>query len=134
MLWRKAYEPRLGDRRQPPTGLQAEGLYIGTVSPAGIREVNVWRRLAAEAGIPHYFVFIDVPNAESLLPPREHDRIISNVTKTEAPDLDRPDRSFAWLVLDEIVRAEVVGLPTEETWEWLTDLVAEFREKRLGLE
>lgn len=106
MLWRVPYQPEVRHLNLPFAAT------IGGFSHAAFREVEVWRRLFAEAEIGAKIVFSEEvrEDATAYFPPS---------VEFESPELWRPhlqalpiERSFAY-----VPGILVFGNPTEDVWE-----------------
>jgi len=122
VLWRSAYQPRVLESRKLD-GLP-EGIVVGVFDPLGQAELGVWLRLFESAGWDRdvSILAIGMPGRrkfESVLPPSRHSQIVwldeSGLRQTL--EIDKPERSFAAVIVNGVADLLVVGVPTEEVWE-----------------
>ncbi len=139
MLWREPYTPRLlSDIAVPPLSMMP--LYPGADSPGpkyaliagfslwAIGEMGIWHRLFLDGGFQSATAFIDqdwspkaIQELGDSVPSSSHrnNYVISDPDALwrQLIEPDKPERSFAAIIRDEVAERVVVGPPTEDVWE-----------------
>ena len=117
MIWRAPYEPGVIHEIPSPEDLP-DGFYVGIFSTQGLREAEIWRRLAVEGGHAVTFLAVGFP-VETLAPLVAPSATASWRDATIGWQGLTQDgaKSFGATISRGTVKTLVSGLPTEDVWE-----------------